>query len=123
MDQAVTHILQVGQGVVLVKVDVTHAFCNIPVHLYDRHLLDMPWEDTIFIDMALPFGLCSSPKIFTAVANALEWVFQRCSVLWCMHYVDDFLTVGRSASEECRSNLQVMLETCECLGVPLNADK
>ena len=118
VDQAVAHILQVGQGAVLAKVDVAHAFHNIPVHLDDRHLLGMRWEDAIFIDMALPFGLRSSPKIFTAVADALEWVFRRRGVSWCTHYVDDFLTAGRPASEECRSNLQVMLETCERLGVP-----
>ena len=114
VDQAVAHILQVGQGVVLAKVDVAHAFRNIPVHPDDRHLLGMRWEDAIFIDMALPFGLCSSPKIFTAVADALECVFWRRGVSWCTHYVDDFLTAGRPASEKCRSNLQVMLVTLGC---------
>ena len=32
VDQAVAHILRVGQGAVLAKVDVAHAFRNIPVH-------------------------------------------------------------------------------------------
>ena len=73
MDQAVAHILQLGQGAVLAKVDVARAFCNILVHPDDRHLLGMQWEDAIFIDMALPFGLRSSSKIFTVMANALEW--------------------------------------------------
>ena len=123
VDQAVAHILQVGQGAVLAKVDVAHAFRNIPVHPDDRHLLGMRWGNDIFIDMALPFGLRSSPKIFTAVADALEWVFRHRGVTWCTHYVDDFLTVGRPESGECRSNLQVMLETCGRLGVPLKADK
>ena len=76
MDQVVAHILQVGLGAVLAKMDVAHAFCNILVHLSDTHLLGMLWEDVIFTDMALSFGLCSSPKIFTAMANALEWVFR-----------------------------------------------
>ena len=123
VDQAVAHILRVGQGAVLAKVDVAHAFRNIPVHPDDRHLLGMRWEDAIYIDMALQFGLRSSPKIFTAVADALEWVFRRHGVSWCTHYVDDFLTVGKPTSEECRSNLQVMLDMCRHLGVPLKADK
>ena len=123
VDQAVAHILQVGQGAVLAKVDVAHALRNILVHPEDRHLLGMRWGNDIFIDMTLPFGLRSSPKIITAVADALEWVFRHRGVTWCMHYVDDFLTVGRPESGECRSNLQVILETCGRVGVPLKANK
>lgn len=55
----------------LVKVDIAHAF-RIPVHADDHHLLGMRWNDEIFIDLTLPFGLRSSPKIFTTVADALE---------------------------------------------------
>ena len=74
-------------GAMLAKVDVAHGFRNIPVHPEDRHLLSMRWGNDILIDMTLPFGLRSSPKIFTTVAFALGWVFLHCGVLWDTHYV------------------------------------
>jgi len=40
----------------------------IPVHLEDRPLQAMEWQGYIFIDPMLP------PKIFNAVADALNWV-------------------------------------------------
>ena len=76
VDQAIGHILQLG-GALLVKVDVEHAYRNIPVHPEDRHLLGMAWRGRLYIDTALPFGLRSAPKIFSAVADVLEWVLLR----------------------------------------------
>ena len=61
-------------GALLVKVDVKSAYWNISVHLDDRWLLGMQWEGALFVDTALPFGLRSTPKIFTAIANAAEWI-------------------------------------------------
>ena len=59
-------------GVQLAKVDIKSAFRNIPVHPKDRWMLGMRWEGGLFVDTVLPFGLCSAPKIFTAVADAVE---------------------------------------------------
>ena len=33
----------------------------------------MEWNGQLFVDMALPFGLCSSPVIFNALAEALAY--------------------------------------------------
>ena len=69
----------------LAKVDMAHAFRNIPVHPDDRYLLGMCWGYQLNLDSTLPFGLRSAPKIFTAVADALEWVFLHQGVTWSMH--------------------------------------
>ena len=37
------------------------------------------------------FGLRSAPKIFLAVADALEWILQQARVTSIMHYLDDYL--------------------------------
>lgn len=123
VDHAVERILQFPPGALLAKVDVAHAFRNIPVHTDDRHLLAMQWNGEVFIDLTLPFGLRSAPKIFTSVADALEWIMCSRGVSWSIHYIDDFLTVGKPDSEECNSNLETMLSTCEHLGMPLKAEK
>ena len=67
-------IVAKGRGALLVKVDVKSAYRNISVHLDDRWLLGMQWEGALFVDTALLFGLRSTPKIFMAIANAVEWI-------------------------------------------------
>ena len=48
----------------------------MPVHPDDRRLLGVEWDG----DGALPFSLCSAPKVFTAVADALQWAMLRSGV-------------------------------------------
>ena len=56
--------------------DIKSAYRLIPVHPQDRPLLGMCWDKRVFVDNALPFGLRSAPKIFNAVADALEWIIK-----------------------------------------------
>ena len=90
VDQAVENILGLGQGTLLAKVDVEHAYRNIPVHPDDRILLAMRWNDKLYIDTVLPFGLRSAPMIFSAVADAVKWIAVESGVSSLMHYLDDF---------------------------------
>ena len=44
-------------------------------------------------------------------------------ISYCMHYLDDFLTVGPAESDVCERNLEVLKSTCKDLGVPLKLEK
>ena len=70
-----------------------------------------------------PFSLRSAPKIFTAVADALQWALLNNGVTIVDHYLDDFITMGPAGSEVCRQNLDRILALCRELGVPLAMDK
>ena len=65
VDIAAERILSIGKGTLMAKVDIKSAFRLILVHPADRHLLGLHWEDHTFVDMVLPFGLRSAPKIFS----------------------------------------------------------
>ena len=65
IEDAVQEIMAKGQGAQLAKIDIQSAYSNIPVHPEDWNLLGMVWENSLFIDTTLPFGLRSAPKIFT----------------------------------------------------------
>ena len=123
VDQAVGYILSLGKGALLAKIDIKHAYRNIPVHPEDRHLLGMCWHGKVFIDTTFPFGLRSAPKIFCSVADALAWILQKQGVSWSMHYIDDFLTAGKPQSSECANNLKKISDTCLQLGTPLKLSK
>ena len=62
VQDVVRHILELGRGCSLAKIDVDAAFRNIPVHPHDRHLLGMIWDKALYVDTVLPFGLRSAPK-------------------------------------------------------------
>ena len=112
-----------GQGALLAKIDIKSAYRLVPVHPDDRHLLGFEWGGMYYVDAMLPFGLRSAPKIFTAVADALEWVIRSRGVDIIDHYLDDFIVMGPPSSPCCSQALETMLQTCADLGVPIAADK
>ena len=50
------------------------------------------------MDGMLPFGLRSAPKLFTAVADALEWCIHKRGVESIFHYLDDFIVMAPPGS-------------------------
>lgn len=123
VDNTVQRVLACGQGTLLAKMDIESAFRNIPVHPHDRHLLGMAWEGSLYIDTVLPFGLRSAPKIFNAVADALQWIALERGVSNLDHFLDDFITTGHPDSTECSQNLDTLVATCRLLGMPLSPSK
>lgn len=123
IDDAIERILTLGPGTMLAKIDVRSAFRLIPVHPADRHLLAMEWEDQVYIDTCLPFGLRSAPKLFNILADLLHWILREQGVTCLLHYLDDFLTMGPPDSLECLRNLRILIEVCHLLGIPLALEK
>ena len=95
----------------------------IPVHPQDRLLLGMDWEGHVYVDKTLPFGLRSAPLIFSAVADALQWIVQEKGVTYVDHYVDDFIPAGKGQSDECSNNFARMHEICNASGTPVEPEK
>ena len=116
-------VMQLGRGSLLAKSDVKSAYRQIPVHPDDRSLLGMRWQGQLFCDATLPFGLRSAPIIFSAVADALEWVVKARGGTHIFHYVDDFVFVGPPRSPKCSRDLQLFVDTCSELGIELAVDK
>ncbi len=116
-------IVERGQGSILAKVDTASAYRVVPIHPDDRWLLGMYWDQKLFDDTQLPFGLRFATKVFTALADAAEWILTQEGVTTVMHYLDDFLLVGAPASEECHSHLSILLATFDRLGLPVAPHK
>ena len=123
VDEAVRLIREKGTGAQLAKLDLESAYRMIPVHPDDRLLLGMEWKGQLFIDTALLFGLRSAPKVFTAVADALMWIFRKYGVCAGLHYLDDYLLVGAPDSNECQQAIALALKICEWLGVRVSIHK
>ena len=123
VDDAARAVVRTGRGALLAKVDIKSAYRIVEVHPEDRRLLGMQFDGLLFVDSVLPFGLRSAPKIFNALADALEWVVRRAGVRTLFHYLDDFLIVARPASSQCSEDLHKLLEVFAHLRVPIVNEK
>ena len=97
---------------------------NVPVHPSDRSLLGMKWRNQYYVNLALPFCLCSAPFFFSAIADTVEWILVHSyQIPDLLHYLDDFITVGPPESSQCAHNLSTTLAVCKRLGPPFHPSK
>ena len=123
VEDAVRRIVALGRGAELAKFDIESAYRLVPVHPQDRPLLGITWKGQTYVDGALPFGLRSAPKLFTALADALLWILGQHGVQNAIHYLDDYLLLAPPGSSECGAALRNSLRVCAHLGVPIAPHK
>jgi len=121
--QVARQAIALGPGSLIAKIDIKAAYHLVPVAPADHHYLGMEWRGQIYVDGMLPFGLRSAPKIFTALADAVEWCTAKEGVEFVYHYLDDFVVLGLPESEQCGQNLGNLQAVCRDLGVPLAPEK
>jgi hypothetical protein len=122
-DDAVSIAKKLGPKALFAKLDVKAAFRCIPIHPSDRKWLGMRWRNQYYADLALPFGMSSSPALWEQFASLVEWIIRNSGVRWVCHYVDDFLLGGAADSDECARAVARACEILKELGVPVNAEK
>ena len=123
VSDAVDIIKKPGRGTLLVKLDVKDAYCIVPVHPSDYHLLGIRWRDRTYVDRALPFGFRSAPKFFSALADLVAWVLDQQGIRLQLHYLDNFLFLGAPDSLQGAEFLTTALRVFEMLGIPVAAHK
>ena len=116
-------MLRQGRFAELAKVDIASAYQIMPVHQQDCPLLRMIWKGEVFVDTVLPFRLRSAPKVFTALADGLEWILRARGSCEATYYLDDYLFIGTSSSCKYRKSLHLAVNTCTELGIPLALEK
>ena len=77
----------------------------------------------MFIDRALPFGLRSAPKLFTALTDGFMWILYSRGVKWRLHYLDDFLLLDPVSTTDCHDALATTLRACAEMGLPVAPEK
>ena len=124
-DQAVSLIKKQGVGTLMARLDLADAFKHILMCPEDWLLLCSSWDTTqadglvlqqYYINLFLPFGLCSSPAIFNHYANALEFAMRANGINDLLHYLNDYFTAGPAGTGECQHNINTMVEVCMEMG-------
>ena len=101
-----------GPNTELAKIDIYSAYRIVPIHPSEHVFLGVQWRCSTFINCQLPFGLAFAPAVFSAIAEALEWVFVHQGIRGVIHYLDDFLLLGSPGSGECAQSLVLTRATC-----------
>ena len=99
IEDAIRLVAQAGRNAMMVKRDLKSAFRHIPINPCDYWLLIFEWQGKYYVDMFLPFGLRTAPRIFNLFAEALHWVFETLNEWNVTHYLDDFLFVFPSGTD------------------------
>ena len=123
IQDAITIIQQIGKSTFMAKSDIASAFTLVPIHPYDHHLLGFQWKKQYYYYTTLPQGAASSCFIFERISTALQWILQeRLGVENVVHYLDDFLFLGRT-KQQCLHSINIFQELCSQIGIPINHAK
>ena len=71
MDDAAMLMHFLGPGALLVIIDIQNAYRLVPIHPEERCFLGVPWQGSVYVDCQLPFGLATTPAIFTIAPKIL----------------------------------------------------
>lgn len=106
-------------GCWLFKIDIRHAYRNIPIHPSNWEVTAFRWAEKIWADIRLSFGLRSAPWIFSRFSVAVVWMMNNDGWKKISAYLDDFLGLEE---QELRAwqKFQALWSLLEELGFPIN---
>ena len=105
----------------MTNIDLKYAYLSVPVDESSRTFLRFIWKGTCYQFFDLPFGLCSSPRIFTKVLKPVAAFLSRTSIR-ILIYLDDFLLLA-ATMEEAVKNTQLVVTLLHSLGFTINLQK
>lgn len=123
-DNILDKIYDCGSGAELAKVDIKSAFRLMPINPADFDLLGIYIDGRYYIDKCLPMGCSISCSLFEKFAKFLQYVVTEASGLNSLdHYLDDFMFIGSSGTQNCLRLMNTFQTICNQLGVPIAENK
>ena len=86
------------KGDYMVKIDLTDAFYNIPLHKESQELVRFLWRGNMYQFLCLCFWISPAPRIFTKIMKIPVSILRRLNIRIVI-YLDDFILMGRSLKE------------------------
>ena len=123
-DEATDLVNKLGQGTLMCKLDIKHAYRLLPVRPDQRHLLCYFWEGNYYVDLVLPFGLRSSGSIFNQFARLVRWIIQHhYHIPNIINYSDDFFAALSKNMTIAKQQLGTIISAFQDLAIPLATEK
>lgn len=124
VDKVLEIVTSCGRHARIGKMDISQAFRLLVINPADFDLLGIEFDGKFYIDKCLPFGLSLSCSLFEKFAKMLHWaVVNQSSIDTLDHYLDDFIFIGPSDSDNCSVLMHTFSKICDTIGVPINDEK
>ena len=105
----------------MVKLDLKDAYLTVGVHQQSQPYIRFVWQGQAFQFQALPFGLCTAPRIFTRLLKPVV-TFLRTRNIRLLIYLDDILIVG-SDIITLKEQTNLVLHLLQSLSFIINFEK
>lgn len=103
------------------SVDLTSAYHAISIHESSRRFLAFEFDNNRYVYNVLPFGLTSSPRIFTKMLFPVI-SFLRTQGVIISAYLDDILIINK-CKWQLESDIKLVLDLLKNLGFHVNLEK
>ena len=111
----------VRKGDYAFKIDLQDAYFYVPVHPSSRKYLRFAFEDKVYQFRVLPFGLNTTPQIFTRLGHTVTGYLHRLGIS-VIPYLDDWLVHHPDRQVLLRHQAQ-LISTLDLVGFILNRKK
>ena len=128
--EVVNLINNAGKGAYIFLIDAQDAYYRVPIQRSDWQYMGIKWNAKYWVFRSLQMGMSSSPKIYTAFADAVEYIFvQRNRDLAFInglqqirHYIDDFFGAFKTKAAA-TAMYKSLFKTMEDLGIATRWEK
>ena len=103
------------------SIDLSDAYLHIPIHPNSRKYLRFCYKAQVFQFTSLPFGLATSPQVFTMIVKEVK-LMALSRGLRIHQYLNDWLIRSQS-QEEAQVNTQAVVDLTQSLGWIINQEK
>ena len=103
------------------SLDLTDAYLHVPIHRQSRKYLRFCLKGQAYQFKALPFGLATSPYVFTRLMVAIATYLRKRAIV-LFPYLDDWL-VRNQVRQEILRDRQFTIELIMSLGLIINEEK
>ena len=111
----------------MAKEDLRWGYTNIPVHVTSWTLLGIYWRGEFWVQIDLPFGLVSAPRIFSQVSCAIRDEVLRLmppglTDVQVLCYLDDYF-IHSTSKTHTTAAVALLVATCADLGLEIHQGK
>lgn len=105
----------------LAKIDMRDAYFSVPIDSRYQKYLKFSWNGILYKFVCLPFGLKSSPYLFTKILKPVYANFRQQNTR-CSYYIDDSLNMSKH-KDKCESHTVLIADSLQSLGFTVNTEK
>ena len=128
--EVVRLVKNAGKGAWLFLIDAQDAYYRVPIQAADWKYMGIKWANKYWVFRSLQMGLSSSPGIYTAFADAVEYACVNKNkdiaflngIQQLRHYIDDFFG-ALPKEEDAKTLYKSLFKVFKDLGIPTQWEK